>query len=93
MRQGNGLKDLRTGEAWGLNFWILREEGAGDPNSWILGEEGLGIQDSWVLRRRALGAWTAGSMKMEAGEGGEGLKLNTLKGLEFNILDQEGKGT
>lgn len=87
-----GLKDLRKGEAWGRNFWILREEGAGGPNLWSLGEEGLGIPDSWVLRRRALGAWTAGSMKMEAGGGGEGLELNNLKRLEFNILDQEGKG-
>lgn len=27
----------------------------------------------------------------EAGEGGERLELNTLKGLEFNILNQEGR--
>lgn len=32
-------------------------------------------------------------MKREEGKEGEGIELNTLKGLESNTLDQEGKGT
>lgn len=31
-------------------------------------------------------------MKGEGGKGGEGKELNTLRGLESNSLDQEGKG-
>lgn len=34
-----------------------------------------------------MGAWTPRTMKVEAGEWGKGLEVNTLRGLESNILD------
>lgn len=36
-------------------------------------------------------AWTPGIRKETEGKRGEGQELNTLRGLESNSLDQEGK--
>lgn len=56
----------------------------GGPNSWSL------TWDPGLLGPKKEGTEGLDPWAYESGAG-EGLELNTLKGLEFNILNQEGR--